>query len=215
MSQIFPSHLSSTRLLLLRLQRDDAERLIEAQCDREPGVPGTWLQLALVERATELLAGDCGLDCREDDPPQMEIGITLAPGHQGHGYATEALGCLLHFVFGAVDMHQVSAVTDAENHTATLLFRRLGLRQEAHHVEHRWHKGIVAAVCLCAVEARVGVTLTAPFGANHAVHVHCEMRFPALSVKQPQARMKWSTSAQMPKPPHVTSCSSPVPILPA
>jgi RimJ/RimL family protein N-acetyltransferase len=166
-SQSFPLPLTTPRLLLRRLERDDAAalcsyrslpevaryqswesfgpddaaRLIDGQRDLEPGIPGTWFQLALVERATQRLVGDCGLHCREDDPRQMELGITLAPNHQGQGYATEALGCLLDFVFGALGKHRVSAVTDAENAAAAALFRRLGFRQEAHFVEHRWYKG--------------------------------------------------------------------------
>lgn len=167
MSQLFPNPLSTPRLHLRRLRRgdadslcsyrslpevaryqswesfgpDDAARLIEDQCDQEPGIPGTWFQMAIVETATERMVGDCGLHCQQDDPRQMEFGITLAPSHQGRGYATEALGCLLHFVFATLGKHRVLAVTAAENHAAASLFRRLGFRQEAHHIEHRWDKG--------------------------------------------------------------------------
>lgn len=167
MSQNLPPHFSSARLLLRRLQRgdvatlhsyrsspevarfqswesfglDDAARLIAEQSDSEPGVPGTWFQLAIVEKATEIMIGDCGLHCRLDDPRQMELGVTLAPSHQGRGYATEALGCMLDFVFGTLGKHRVSAITAAENGTAASLFRRLGFRQEAHFIEHRWYKG--------------------------------------------------------------------------
>ena len=167
MSRLFPNPLTSPRLLLRRLQSgdatalcsyrslpdvaryqgweafgpDDAARLIETQRHSEPDVPGTWFQLAIVERATESMVGDCGLHCRQDDPRQMELGITLAPSHQGRGYATEALGCLLDFVFGTLGKHRISAVTDAENAPAAALFRRLGFRQEAHFIEHRWYKG--------------------------------------------------------------------------
>jgi RimJ/RimL family protein N-acetyltransferase len=161
------TELRSPRLVLRRLRRDDlaalcayrslpevaryqdwesfgpdeAARLIDAQAGLEPNVPGTWFQLAIVVAAPGLLVGDCGLHCRQDDPRQMEVGITLAPAHQGRGYATEALERLLDFVFGGLGKHRVAAVTDAENLPAASLLRRLGFRQEAHFVEHVWFKG--------------------------------------------------------------------------
>jgi RimJ/RimL family protein N-acetyltransferase len=71
----------------------------------------------------------------------MEIGITLDPTYQGQGYATEAIECLLAYVFGTLGKHRVSAITDAENQTAIGLMKRLGFRQEAHHIDHVWFKG--------------------------------------------------------------------------
>jgi RimJ/RimL family protein N-acetyltransferase len=167
MSQIFPGTLLTKRLLLRRLQHGDADslcsyrslpevaryqswssfgpgdaaRLIEDQRASEPGVPGTWFQVAIIERASERMVGDCGLHCRQEEPHQVEFGVTLCPSYQGRGYATEALGCLLEYVFGTLGKHRVSAVTDAENYAAASLFRRLGFRQEAHLIEHRWYKG--------------------------------------------------------------------------
>ena len=164
---IFPNPLSSSRLLLRRLRRGDAEslcsyrslpevaryqswdsfgpndatRLIDDQHARQPGIPGTWFQMAIVEKGTDSMVGDCGMHCRLEVPRQLEFAITLAPSHQGRGYATEALRCLLHYTFASLGKHRVSAVTDAENHSAASLFRRLRFRQEAHHVEHRWYKG--------------------------------------------------------------------------
>jgi RimJ/RimL family protein N-acetyltransferase len=167
MSQLLSSPLSTARLVLRRLQNSDADalcsyrslpevarhqswesflpidatRLIEDQRDREPDVPGTWFQLAIVEKTTEHMIGDCGLHCPRDNPRQLELGITLAPSRQGRGYATEAGHCLLQFAFATMGKHRVSAITSAENAAAASLFRRLGFRQEAHHIEHRWHKG--------------------------------------------------------------------------
>ncbi|HYF37296.1 MAG TPA: GNAT family protein [Prosthecobacter sp.] len=162
----FPAHLATPRLWLRRLQMGDAKaihayrslpevaryqgwetfeladavELIESQFGAEPGVAGTWFQLAIVDKGGGTLIGDCGLHCLEDGR-QMEFGITLAPSHQGKGYATEALRCLLDYVFGVLAMHRVSAVMGADNHAVAALFRRLGFRQEGHHVEHRWYKG--------------------------------------------------------------------------
>lgn len=163
----FSDPLTSARLLLRRLHRDDAEalcayrslpevaryqswdsfglddaaRLIESQLTAEPDVPGAWFQLAIVEAASGSVIGDCGLHCREEDGRQMEIGITLSSHHQGHGYATEALECVLEYLFGRLHKHRAFASTDALNGPAAALFRRLGFRQEAHFVESLWFKG--------------------------------------------------------------------------
>jgi RimJ/RimL family protein N-acetyltransferase len=119
----------------------DSSRLIAGQRNARPGVAGTWFQLAFIEQVSGKLIGDCGLHCLEDDPRQIELGITLSPDYQGRGYAEEGLRSVIEFVFGTLNMHRISAVTGAENHAAAALFRRLGFRQEAHFIEHRWYKG--------------------------------------------------------------------------
>ena len=61
------------------------------------------------------------------------------------GSAGEPLGqfgdCCGPDVFDSLGKHRARAVTDAENHPAANLFRRLGFRREAHFVEHVWYKG--------------------------------------------------------------------------
>ena len=163
----FPESLSTGRLLLRRLHDDDAlalcgyrslpevaryqswdrfgledaVRLLDEQRDREVGVPGTWFQVAIVEAESGELIGDCGLHCLLEEPDQFEMGITLMPNRQGLGYATEALECVLGFLFDRLSAYRVSATTDVLNSAAAALFLRLGFRKEAHHVEHRRYKG--------------------------------------------------------------------------
>lgn len=120
---------------------DDAARLIAGQAAVRPGTPGTWLQLAAVRVDSGEVVGDCGVHVRADDPRQVELGITLAPAHHGHGLAAEAVGAVLEWVFGPLGKHRASAVTDAANAPAARLFERAGFRREAHHVEHVWFKG--------------------------------------------------------------------------
>ena len=196
MKQPFSNHLTSPRLRLRRLCPSDAEalchyrsrpevarfqywdtfgpdeaaRLIESQSNAEPNVPGTWFQLAIVKADTADLIGDCGLHCPKDDPRQMEIGITLSPRFQGHRCADEAVECLLHYCFASLNKHRVFAYVDVQNRSAVALCRRMGFRQEAHFVEHRWFKNEWQSEYLFAMlkrewerePARSGKNLDAP-----------------------------------------------------
>ena len=120
---------------------DDAAQLVADQETITPNTPSTWLQLVIVERQSGEIVGDCGIHFQSDEPRQVELGVTMAPAHQGRGLAAEALGSVLDYVFGSLGKHRVVAVTDAKNAAAAGLFRRLGFRQEAHFVEHVWFKG--------------------------------------------------------------------------
>jgi RimJ/RimL family protein N-acetyltransferase len=121
---------------------EDAARLIAEQSERQdPDIPGAWFQLGITRADTGAIIGDCGMHCRQDDPRQTEIGITLAPAHQGCGYATEALGIVLDLLFDQLEKHRVSATTDADNTAAAALLTRLGFRREGHFIDNVWFKG--------------------------------------------------------------------------
>jgi RimJ/RimL family protein N-acetyltransferase len=180
MNQTFKVPLRSARLVLRRLQPgdagalcayrslpevarcqswesfgpEDAARLIGAQAGAEPNIPGTWLQLAIIKTDSGQLIGDCGLHCRKENPRKMEIGITLAPEHQGQGHATETVVCLLDYVFGSLGADQVIATTDAENVPAAALFRRIGFRQESQWPEKVWFKGRWGGEYIFEISAR-------------------------------------------------------------
>jgi len=119
----------------------EAAELIASQERTPPNAPGSWLQLGLTLAESGDLIGDCGIHFPPDDDRQVELGITLSPRHQGRGLAAEAVECVLRYAFDSLGKHRVWAVTDAENHAAARLFRRLGFRQEAHLIEHVWFKG--------------------------------------------------------------------------
>jgi RimJ/RimL family protein N-acetyltransferase len=120
---------------------EDGAALLEEQSCREPNVPGTWLQLAIVRKDSGALIGDCGMHVPQDNPRQMEVGITLASSHWRRGYAAEALATVIDFAFTVLEKHRITAVTDAENAAAAALFYRLGFRREAHFIENVWFKG--------------------------------------------------------------------------
>ncbi len=132
----------------------DADELIDRQSRIVPNTPGTWLQLALTVNPPGELIGDCGIHFRQDEVQQVEFGITLAPTHQGHGFASEAVSALLDYVFGRLNKHRATALTDADNPAAVRLFRGLGFRQEAHYIEHVWFKGAWTSECMFAMLRR-------------------------------------------------------------
>lgn len=121
--------------------RAEAETFIHTQQRQEPGEPGTWSQIALALNEGGTLLGDCALHVHSPDARQATIGITLAPANQGQGFATEALTCLLDYLFRQKKLHRVAADTDPANTSSWSLLERLGMRREGHLHESLWFKG--------------------------------------------------------------------------
>jgi RimJ/RimL family protein N-acetyltransferase len=122
-------------------QLGQARQFLEELQVIHPDTPGEWFQFAVALRGTDRLIGDCAAHVDADDPRQAEIGFTLAPEHQGHGYATEAVRRLLHYLLVERGKHRVSATCDARNTRSAALLERVGMRREGHLLESTWSKG--------------------------------------------------------------------------
>ena len=72
---------------------------------------------------------------------QLELGWVLHPDFQGVGYAAEAAGAVLDFVFETLVPHRVQAFLDARNGASAALCERLGMRREVARVGDFWSKG--------------------------------------------------------------------------
>jgi RimJ/RimL family protein N-acetyltransferase len=120
---------------------DDGQKLISSMQFKEPGTVGEWFQFAIQERASNALIGDCAICVDAHQPRQAEIGFTLHPAHQGHGYATEAVLKLLEYAFRTLELHRVIGNCDARNLASARVMERAGMRQEAHFIEDYWSKG--------------------------------------------------------------------------
>lgn len=103
--------------------------------------PGTWFQFGVRLRGSGELVGDFGVHFPVDEPFQAEVGVTVAPSHQGRGLATEALSGMLSHLFGPAGKHRVFASVDPRNHASMALMRKVGMREEAHFRESLWFKG--------------------------------------------------------------------------
>lgn len=75
------------------------------------------------------------------DDLTAEIGWVLRRAHQGKGYAFEAASAMLSVAFGEMGLHRVYAELDPRNAASVALCLRLGMRHEAHFVEHMMFKG--------------------------------------------------------------------------
>lgn len=119
----------------------DGERFVHQMMASHPDTTGEWFQFAVVLRFTGQLIGDCAALPQADDPRQCEIGFTIAPGYQGHGYATEAVRLLLGYLFGARGKHRITASCDARNTASAAVLERVGMRREGHLRQSTWAKG--------------------------------------------------------------------------
>jgi RimJ/RimL family protein N-acetyltransferase len=119
----------------------DAERLVASQEGVAFGRPGTWVQVAVVDRIGGALCGDCAVRVATDQPQSAELGVTFAPASQGRGLATEAVGALVTRLFEQHGIHRVQAQADDRNGAVHRRFERLGFRCEARLVEADWFKG--------------------------------------------------------------------------
>jgi RimJ/RimL family protein N-acetyltransferase len=120
---------------------EEGERFIQEIAKDHPDTAGEWFQFAVALRPAGQLIGDCAAKPHADDARQCEIGFTIAPEHQGHGYATEAVRLLLAYLFTARGKHRITAYCDSRNAASAALLERLGMRREGHLRESTWAKG--------------------------------------------------------------------------
>jgi RimJ/RimL family protein N-acetyltransferase len=121
------------------LSSTEAAELVEDFTKGDPQALG-WFQYAIERKAAVGLIGDLGV-CRKDDGRQAEIGFTLAPEHQRHGYAAEAVRAIVHRLLVDERLHRVEASCDARNLRSARLLQRVGFRREGHLVANTWIKG--------------------------------------------------------------------------
>lgn len=110
------------------------------------------LAKTLVVEAEREVVGDLYLAVRDGwsqrdvaDRPhddEAEIGWVLSPRHQGHGYATEAVGALLRVCFADLGLRRVVANAFAANEPSWRLMERVGMRREGVGVRDSLHRDL-------------------------------------------------------------------------
>jgi RimJ/RimL family protein N-acetyltransferase len=95
---------------------------------RAPGEDGGWVQLSVLERDGGRLVGDVGFARAAGEPGVVKIGYTVDPTFQGRGYATEAVGALVGYLFDTLGADVVRAYANADNAPSTRVAEKVGLR---------------------------------------------------------------------------------------
>jgi RimJ/RimL family protein N-acetyltransferase len=117
---------------------DKARYAVQTMVAADPSYPG-WFQYAVELADEKQLIGDVGVNLA-DNLMQAEIGYTLTPERQGHGYATEAVRAVLDHLFRVQGLHRVSAECDARNVASARLLERVGFTREGLRRQHTWIK---------------------------------------------------------------------------
>lgn len=104
---------------------------------------GEWAQIGVradQEDGTAALVGDVAIGSVAGQPDTYELGVTIAPAHQGRGYAREALALVTDWLFDTAGAHRVFVQADARNTPMIAVARALGWRHEGSMVEGDWFK---------------------------------------------------------------------------
>ncbi|NES13839.1 MULTISPECIES: GNAT family N-acetyltransferase [Micromonospora] len=109
--------------------------------------------LTLAVAADAGVIGTVELVWRSQADRTAELGYVFHPDHGGRGLATEAAAALLDWGFGEFGLHRVQARCHGRNEPSARLMRRLGMRQEAHHVASYLFRGEWADQLVFAVLA--------------------------------------------------------------
>ncbi len=120
---------------------EQAREFVTTMATAQADVPGDWLQIAVARAGDGSLVGDCALAPQAHEARTVEIGFTIAPEHQGRGYAREAVSLLLRYLFGQLGKHRVTASCDPRNAPSVRVLEAVGMRREGHLVESTWSKG--------------------------------------------------------------------------
>jgi RimJ/RimL family protein N-acetyltransferase len=144
--------LTTSRLIIRRFQASDLESFVAYRADPEvarfqswenftqaagaafiaemsrqhPDTPGEWFQFAIELKSNGMMIGDCALHAYANNADTAEIGFTLAPAYQGHGYVCEAVASLLDYAFGTLKKSRIEALTDVRNVRSIAVLERLG-----------------------------------------------------------------------------------------
>jgi [ribosomal protein S5]-alanine N-acetyltransferase len=96
-----------------------------------------WSLLAVEDRPTGALLGDCGLQPFEQHGPEVELGYDLASAAWGRGLATEAARAIMAQAFGPWGLDRVIAVVKPDHRASRRVLEKAGLTHAGERAAYR------------------------------------------------------------------------------
>jgi RimJ/RimL family protein N-acetyltransferase len=119
--------------------KEDTQSFIDRVIEMQKQVPRQDFELAVVIKASNRLAGGCGIHlCGQS---QGEIGYCFNPLFWGNGFATEAARALVEFGFREHGLHRIYATCRPDNIGSAKVMKNIGMIYEGHIRGHMFHKG--------------------------------------------------------------------------
>jgi len=112
-------------------------RVLQTRIETE----GDGILLAAIDDVTGRMIGEFMLRLTSAQGLQGEVGWSIHPDFQGRGLATEGAREMLRLGFDELGLHRIVAEADPRNLPSLRVIDRLGMRREAHLVEHLFVKG--------------------------------------------------------------------------
>ncbi len=97
----------------------------------------TLFQWGVAARDDDRLIGTVTIHGWDPTHRRAELGYMLDRHEWGRGLASEAVGAVLGFAFGPMELHRVEADVDPENEASMRLLERLGFAREGY-LRERW-----------------------------------------------------------------------------
>jgi [ribosomal protein S5]-alanine N-acetyltransferase len=97
--------------------------------------------LAAMEADTERLVGSVTLDLENTDHARGVVSFVFAPESWGHGYASEALGLMLAFGFGDLNLHRIAAHCHPDHEPCCRVLEKAGMTREGRLRDYKLLRG--------------------------------------------------------------------------
>lgn len=120
--------------------KQEAIDFIEKHLPVAIGSRGQWTQIGIYSKTNNTLIGDCVSNFQQDEPKNIELGISINPKFQNKGLGSDTIQTLSNYLVSNFDVHKFIARIDARNQACIHLFKKLGFEQEGQLKENFFDK---------------------------------------------------------------------------